>query len=1410
MWGGLGPKFSGKSEIPDQPVVKKKEVPPGRRENIPTPEKEGFAGLSEIIVKGSVAYAIRTGKDPKLARDLDVFLVNNGDANKFAVQEFKNLDEVREKLGEAKYELIKKFTDVYGLGDMPVQVVEAGREAINHSALFHGEPEVVLWDSLLETKKKVLKPLSKEERGVVTEELSKRRLGYKDRVEFMAMLESAQELDSYRNLGLMKGEIPDYIVPQHRTLASALRLRDLSERFGIRTDDSVLSTAERKLQNGQLEIIVPEMAPEGAEFQSPDLGLELMAGKADLDEDNKEIFDLGDSLLGDSLDDDMNDDEPSEGYFGPKLKQGVRHEFVPVMHNAAFDATFCNLVIRKNLGGLLKEKFPALADLVSRVEAAGGIRKFVSKEYGEAYLAKGALDSGDPNLRESGIDAESQAYFLAVWNKLGIRYQEIFDNKKSLFLPNYLEVEGSLQKGTLPQPADISLIIKSTIEAMAKSAGKSPGERRKAYRALALMAADYQGEGLKGRESYQATRQLIVDLLLKEKATHLQKVLVKGLRNLSGHDLSIVFDFAEFVKKDHTVAVKQEKKRILSPAGTAALRVLFGLDHSNANRAIFDLVADPGLHPRLREACLRNLNEKDFFPYAFGKEVSGEDVRKDSRKVNWKTYEFLSYIERISSTTVRERLREPAYSAMAGENYDRMVYLMQKNGPDFTPEYYLPLYHLFSYDEQELSIWNKFISGIKSGKARESFLYNISNMLGYDQGLRSAITRKIIKTPEATKTHVALADRLLKKIHFINILKNRVAGVLSPNKGDWKDILNINKIIEDTDAPSIMEAQIDKLIVEGLYKLTGRGDLSAEKIQNIFNAWENPEPVFVFAAELARQSGAERTIKLFGEMLAHMDPPNLEEWKQWRYSRDDKFVQEQLHGMSAEQVEAYAEDEFADLGEVLVGVLPSDKPVRIRSALNHALLHDWLDDEKKPKNSALKYARNLKKAQEGTAPFDFEATIGKDIQGLEARMKTTDDFMSLENDIELVNNLPATIESWRRAENEKKQLLVKLGYTGEETREEVETKITELKRSGVDSKEISRLAKLKPSDLPEVAASFLKRYLLISPTELDSDVTARLDSLKEHLLKLRDETLSGELAVIKKELFGEEAEPGKIDWKNKMRELKADLALLKLSILTPQLIAFNKIGAGKKKATLKASLEFLKWHFKDLGADEVVKTVEEIGSIISESSHPIGKDHLAILFTDNPLALLTIGEYPRGATSCQHYNNGDTNLAAYMGDSYTKMCTMVDINKLPSEIKDRLEKSATAQEKTNLFQNNTFDFLEASVARRLTKIVHDDVTGEPRVFLEPVYTSFDKDSVTKLMDAFAATHLQSKVGIKIVKGGGGGTVRVAESKNGTQYEDGESGGPGGGGGGIGPRRGSYTMPARPLTKADYALERVLV
>src|SRR3989338_6192718 len=101
-----------------------------------------------------------------------------------------------------------------------------------------------------------------------------------------------------------------------------------------------------------------------------------------------------------------------------------------------------------------------------------------------------------------------------------------------------------------------------------------------------------------------------------------------------------------------------------------------------------------------------------------------------------------------------------------------------------------------------------------------------------------------------------------------------------------------------------------------------------------------------------------------------------------------------------------------------------------------------------------------------------------------------------------------------------------------------------------------------------------------------------------------------------------------------------------------------------------------------------------------------------------------------------------------MADAYTKMCLLVDLDKLPQEVNKELEEADDNQDRMRIFNRYTYSFLEAAVGRRLTKIVRGKDDQKPRLFLEPVYTPLERESTARLFNAFAVTNL-AKLGIPL-------------------------------------------------------------
>lgn len=1357
---------------------------------------EQLPGISRVIVKGSIAYAIGLGKDLNLARDIDVFFVEDGYRDDMEIRYFRNKEAAKNKLAPEEFKIIERFVDLHELESKAIQVVHTSRELIHEVELFSGEPEVVIWDPNLELHGKIIKPVTKEEKQMLERSVPK-NISWMEKDLFMSQIRTAHRLHLYQYGKLFEGNVPSYLVPRTPRLAAALRLADLGERFQIPVNDLLLKEEDRKAKEGHLRIVIPSGE-----------AVQLLDQKEELHVPATEQHDFSEE-----------DDKEEEGFFEKENQEmygerrGVRLR--PSFQEGVFDLPFYRAATQKELLGLMKERYPNLAEVVEEVKMAGGIREFVEKKYGEAYLARGFIYLGDPRLRDTSLSIAEQIHLLQAWDFTSKQNKDLFNQSLSKFFSQYIKVNEKTSLQEKDPRAAAEFVFQAALEDSLGSMEKNdPQTRISIYEAFFTIARGRQAKGLSEREEYQEIKQRLKEFLEKEENERLKKFLVLKFVELAitGSDLTIADDFIDIVKKEGGLikSSRKEKKQVFSETGMLALRGLLKFTrllgpNENIGRALSDVIGNPEIDPRLKKVCLRRLYKKGYFPSEAL--FINEDSYKPSKEIPWDDYVVLNRVDKIASSTVRHRLRPVAYTAACDIRYEKhgISETNERIASKLPPEFFLPLYKIFGGDKEKIVEWERLVSEIKSNKLRESILYSVSNLLQYDRPTLDLITEKIVSAEKITKEHILLADRLLKKIHFLHVLGERLSYAYSPyEKKETKIIgkVRIPELIKEAKAPSVLETQIDSMIVEGLYEITGRGDLTSDKIQTLFRAWEDPEPIFLYVAELARRYGpgnaesqGAKTLQLVGDMLAHMDPPDLTDWKQWRYRSEDSLVEEQLRGLTSEQIEAYAEDEFADLGEVLIGLLPSDKPQRIRETILHGFGHDW-KEQGALENSPLKYAKNLIRAVESHGPFDWDEAVTKDLDFIDDQMFVIKSWIDLEEDHRLLERLPEQLQKWQRAEGEKRKELQKLGLRGDETREEIEERLDELRVEKAGDKEFSRLAKLKPSDLSDVVKSFLERYGLDQTAG-----TGDIEWVRTHIRELLDELFqSKNFQRIKSELFGDR-EVERRERQLKMSELKAARLILSLGNLTPQLIAFNKISPEKKRTTLTNSVYQLKEYFSEHVG--VVDTLISIEKIIKEASHPVARDHLAIIFTDNPLAFLTVGRFPENAQSCQKYTSGDTVLAAYMADAYTKNCILVDLNKLPREVQEELGAADGSLEKLKVFQEHTFAFLNAIVARRLTKIVHDKDSETPQLFLENLYTGLDTAVTTRLMNAFAVTHLKPKLKMELLRGGGKKLVTVAESRNYLQYEDGETGGPHCGG--LGTMSGSYDMPARPLTEAEYLI-----
>lgn len=1305
---------------------------------------------TKMVVKGSLAYAMKMGKELRLARDVDVYLVSSGHSTDVHIQDFASVEELKAKLSPEKAERIERFLEEHNIQDMPIQVVETSSSVLDAVKLFDDEPEIVLWDRELESTKKALEADAKHTPSLYAD---KRFADY----------------DRYERGQFIRGEMPDSFTPRDGRLSAILRLVDLGERFGLPVDDEFLRAKDESARDGTLDIAIPE------ESDAKDLG--------------EFTFRVEEASEWGSF----------SGYYG--AKRGGRRRFVSAANeNGVIDVALLNVIFRKGLLPLVEKRYPALAATAKKINEVGNIREYVRKTYGEIYLKEKYLPLNTEPMLDIPLPTATQHEVYGLWESM--REGEFFGSLKEL-VDTYIDARS---KGLIRDEEDTDT-LKSTLKRyrtrlLLEQGKDDPKVRFKGYQALLGCARSAQFGDLSTRTEYQGLKDELKKCFFEENDKKLKKLLAHGLAQLAenGEDLSIASDLIDVVRKDAS-RVKREKgeeKQLLSPEAIVVLRELFQLDNADARKAVAELLANQGVDPRLKKVCLRNLFHRDHF-FPLNDEVRG-DLRRPSNEIPWEDYGMFYRVDSIASKTVRERIRTYSFRSAAGIRREQSVSALRREvAPELPAEFFLPLHAMTRGDREELAAWNGLIGSIKSQRHRDGILYSLSTLLNADHSLTSAITKKIISAPQMTKEHALLADRLLKKLHFLRVLDQRrrdTQGYDAPES-------TAEKMLTEAKAPSLLESSIDQALVGGLYEMTGRGDLSADKLQTLFRAWEDPEPVLLFTAELSRYAGSysggkgqhAETLALMGEMLAHMDPPELKEWKGWRYGSEDPVAAEQMKGLSPEAKEAYAEDDFVDLGEVLVGLLPTDKPRRIQEEVFHLFMHQPEEGREMPR--FLRHAPKTREALATGTLSDKEPAIREDMGAAASLMRRIDRWMTLQDDLLVLERLPRQLLHWQQLETKKREALVALGYRGDEETQEINEEVVRLQKNN-EKEKAAHLATLKPTTVPDRVNDFLNRHHL--PTNASPEDLAKVWRSAEEAFASERETPEFRLL---EERFSKDTAPSRREFQLAQQELRAAETFLRLTLLTPQLIAFNRLVPGKKKLTLRKSLQTLKDHVKDDA--ETMGALSRIEGILLEEHHGVGKDHLAVIFTDHPLALLTVGSYPTGAESCQRYTNGDPALGSYLADASTKMLMLVDLDKLPEEIKQEFEHASSEEEKLRIFHSHPNALLEAMVARRLTKVVRDVTTGLPQVFLEPVYTSLDRDSMTRLLNAYAVTRLHPRTGLAVVRGGGSDEVEVAASRNGIQYEDGESGGPGGAGAGLGQMRGTYRMPAQPLSTTDYLL-----
>ena len=1014
-------------------------------------------------------------------------------------------------------------------------------------------------------------------------------------------------------------------------------------------------------------------------------------------------------------------------------------------------------------------------------------------------------------------------------------------------------------------------------------------------RALTKLVIELQrSKGVLDTE-YRTQRDVLIDLCLSGSNPTIRKSATTSIVHLASNGVD-----PEITKVLSKIVKQMAKKSEIDPLGldseqAFALRTLLALNNADSNRLLLQLLEINGLDSRIKKLALRALREHRFFGTNTSIQV---DVllNTDSKNIRWQDFSSLAAIASLPSRQLREqviRAIDRTFSDLSRKP-ERPADLSSKYA-SIPAEVFLQTYELSQITNIPLERFNELFSISEGSRTNEELTFILTSFLVEDEGqwfkgvekpLRAGPILRAVLASSPDKQRFPLILTTLKKGLFL----------INQTSGDPQKYLQMCKhFYEEIESDELPQDQIDgifqsrclvadsnqPLVAKEIIKLvlSGRplalqevdrilsGEITNEflnlfpdhhidpsQIHNLVDVWQNLDPLFLYASKLSLYNYLE-TLRLLGEMVIHMDPPKMTEWKKWRYDVTNPIVEAQIGFLSDKEREAYAQDYFVDLSDVLIGVNLKERPLEIRGIIALSIL--GYDQDNIPLKRAPRWLREffIKSPLDDS---DFETKAREAIRTCSEDMGLLQQVVDLRKNLSVASRAGTTLGRWRRAESEKRDQLRNLGYLkamgvdeisteisrirASELPSETERKVEELALSGkmghyqklnahvryltgkerlVEESELETLRVLKeefqdqlgeaweksieaykrittlvgsiPKALDPLLLDFFEKHhvspLSVQPSELESiqqQLSADLDLLEssENYVKLRTNLDLSQRAT-ERELY------------QAIEDFSVSINVLQLTTLTPSLIASGRISEESSE-NLNVTLTKLSKSFRGCTiSDEIGRIHDLVGSIT-----PVSKQSdLCFVFTDNPLVGLTVGRYPQGAQSCQKYWFGDDTLAAFSSDALTKICLLIDKSKLPDPIVDLLNDAKSEDEKILIFNQHTNLFLEAIIARRVTKIVKQSISQAANIFLEPVYTSYDRTQITKLLNSFVRFKIQVQTNLPLLRGGGNIEVNVAKSRNVDQYEDGEFGGPHNGG--IGSQRQSYTMPGQRLVDADF-------
>ena len=955
--------------------------------------------------------------------------------------------------------------------------------------------------------------------------------------------------------------------------------------------------------------------------------------------------------------------------------------------------------------------------------------------------------------------------------------------------------------------------------------------------------------------TYHQIKEILFGGAIGDKSGEIRKNITQSIVKLSinGNDEEISRTLSQILRQVGHQAKGGSRMR-LNPSQELALRGLFNLRDANANTELARLLVNKDVDPRLKKLCLKNLTEKGYFDFQEKVKTLAENyLQRDSRDIPWKELIFLLRVHLIADKEIRRNIEGkifPQFSCSFTEQDKSMHNKWRDLCPNIPPELFVVCWVLVNGEKEYFEYLNKLFGNIKSKAVRESYLFALTefqiryspdsgvyfrDMLSFPQDkdfpqtMLRILTNCIVITSSERLNKIrdlffSVRDPsiLLKKIEkeaseeFMQCLGAEESKIISKQIRKFIDCMSdprpffiyasrlgdeeqmtknlFKTMIQHFDYPEMRDWKIWKYDRSDKYVKDQLMALSDQQIQ----AYSRDR--FMKAEELLVGILPTEKAGYIQESVMHSFLHD-DHWKIEGDGASLRFVFARLHEFfktHSSEGTIFTDDVRAEISRLnqlsdalsRFGLLLKDDALSVRAG-------ETINRFQKQKSERAKRLISL---------------------GLKGE----------ESDKDLASIIQARRGRYFLPENEKAaDLFEKEGKTANYLKLAKRLEYLKQKEGKMEEKqEVEEAIKILEQELKEKLGNdfqhsiethrFIRSLSALRQPEFDPDFAAFLEKWK-----IDEASTNEQIAVVQQAILRELAEIQQSDLlkdikdffgmvpsaANEAREAAQNINIarniLRLAALTPHLIVFDRISSDlpKKSLSLSKVVEDLQKKFS--AYPKLSQDFSNIREKLQEISAPWKEEKMAMVVTDHPLVALTIGKYPYGAESCQGYYSGSPELLSYMVDASTKFNLLIDIGKLPDNLQEALAGTSPDDEdaKIEIFNGHVDKFLPAIVARRVLKIVKNGKTGDPYCFLEPVYTPLNRQIITNHMDYFAKTELGPSLGFAIVNGAKindseGFDVKVAESRNVVQYEDGASGGPGGNGIGLGVFRGSYTMPAK--------------